>query len=98
MLVSLTALFSATAIAGNGDTTETIQTRAGDLLSKTDFHGIPTQELSVNCLNLLIIERSALTFGRCLWCQTTHGNKPMPTWVQRTVKLLMCVESHESKP
>ncbi|MCZ8488746.1 hypothetical protein O9992_20845 [Vibrio lentus] len=30
-------MFSATAIAGNGDTTETIQTRAGDFTFETDF-------------------------------------------------------------
>ncbi|MFA0482084.1 DUF1254 domain-containing protein, partial [Vibrio splendidus] len=35
MLVSVTALFAATAIAGNGDATETIQTRAGDFTFET---------------------------------------------------------------
>lgn len=60
MLVSITALFSATAIAGNDNPTETLQTRAGDFTFETDFlHGIPTQESSAKLFELMDYQRAS---------------------------------------
>ncbi|MEZ8256451.1 DUF1214 domain-containing protein [Vibrio cyclitrophicus] len=98
MLVSVTALFSATAIAGNDNPTETLQTRAGDFTFETDFlHGIPTQESSAKLFELMDYQRASQAY---IWSVPLVSNY---AWKQAYADMgaedgqITYVESHESK-